>query len=96
MSKRKPPSKKKAIARRDPPRRPLSNPTASVTPLSARRVTAEPLRLDPALFADTFLPNNEADRLEGAVGALHPTPTINVTSVDGALVPAVFEARTRT
>ena len=68
MSKRKPPSKKKAIARRGPPRRPLSNPTASVTSLSAvdqslegpaGRVTAEPLRLDPALFADTFLPNNE-------------------------------------
>lgn len=59
MSKRKPPSTKKAIARRGPPRRPLSNPTASATPLSVRRVTAEPLRLDPALFADTFLPNNE-------------------------------------
>jgi hypothetical protein len=61
MSKRKAPAKRKTIARRGPPRRPLSKPTASVKgPSSGRaRVTLERLRLDPVLFADTFLPNNE-------------------------------------
>ena len=61
MSNGKAPAKRKTIARRDPPRRPLSNPTAvAVTlPLAPRRVTVERLRLDPALFADTFLRNNE-------------------------------------
>src|SRR5438128_200891 len=60
MSKRKVPTTRKTIARRGPPRRPLSTPTASVTrPLSPGRVTLERLRREPALFADTFLPNNE-------------------------------------
>jgi len=60
MSKGKAPAKRKTIARRGSPRRPVSMPTASVKrPLNPRRVTLERLRLDPALFADTFLPNNE-------------------------------------
>jgi len=54
------PAKKKTIARRGPARRPLSKPTASINrSLSPRSVTPERLRVDPALFADTFLPNNE-------------------------------------
>jgi phage terminase large subunit-like protein len=60
MSKRKAPAARKTIARQGPRPRPLSTPTASVErPLSPRPVTLERLRLDPALFADTFLPNNE-------------------------------------
>ena len=63
MSKRKAPATRKTISRRGPRRPPLSKLTASVKrPLSPRRVTLERLRLDPALFADTFLPNNEKGR----------------------------------
>jgi phage terminase large subunit-like protein len=61
MSNGKAPAKRKTIARRGPPRRPLSNPTAASVALrlAPRRVTVERLRLEPALFADTFLRNNE-------------------------------------
>jgi len=62
MSNGKAPGKRRPIARRGPPRRSLSNSTAAAAvtlPLAPRRVTVERLRLDPALFADTFLRNNE-------------------------------------
>jgi len=56
MSEHKRPTKR-------PMRRPVSQSTASVRhSLSASQETLERLRLDPSLFADTFLPNDEKGR----------------------------------
>ena len=60
MSKHKRPTKRRTIAQPGPMRRPVSQPKASVKrSLRASQETLERLRLDPAVFADTFLPYNE-------------------------------------
>jgi phage terminase large subunit-like protein len=61
MSQRKLSAKRRRIPRRGQTRGPMSKREALVKqPSSGRaRVTLERLRLDPVLFADTFLPNNE-------------------------------------
>ena len=60
MNKHRTPAKRRTITRSGQTRRPLIKPKASVErSLRPRRVTLERMRLDPVLFADTFLPYNE-------------------------------------
>src|SRR2546427_1783959 len=60
MSNHKRPTTRRTIAQPGPMRRPVRQPKASVK--RSLEETLERLRLDPALFADTFLPNNEKGR----------------------------------
>ena len=60
MNKHRTPAKRRTITRSGQTRRPLIKPKVSgERSLRPRRVTLERMRLDPVLFADTFLPYNE-------------------------------------
>ena len=67
--------------------RPGPDPTSSryeVAPFPAAQVNV------------TVLPETAAARLLGAAGPVQPPPTINGTSLDGALTPPEVDPRTRT